>query len=180
MDAPLSQFMDSGRTLQLYNRDSEEIPQILPKVVATSWKLRQSSISTGFREDHDHLLLAVSVSLQFQVMGWRCCPNSWPKILRTVRQLDLMALVLGRAPVSLGSPRCLQPGRTLFRAHSVSGVHVWGFTPKDCSLTSGKSQLACGHVVSSVQSRHAADSLVQQTPASPVHLTSAGAESAFS
>ena len=38
-------------------------------------------VSTGFREDHDHVLLAVSVSLQFQIMGWRCCPNSWPKNL---------------------------------------------------------------------------------------------------
>ena len=38
-------------------------------------------VSTGFREDHDHVLLAVLVSLQFQIMGWRCCPNSWPKNL---------------------------------------------------------------------------------------------------
>ena len=38
-------------------------------------------VSTGFWEDHDHVLLAVSVSLQFQIMGWRCCPNSWPKDL---------------------------------------------------------------------------------------------------
>ena len=52
-------------------------------------------VSTGFREDHHHVLLAVSASLQFQIMGWRCCPNCWPKFLRTVQQLDLIALVLG-------------------------------------------------------------------------------------
>ena len=139
MDAPLSHFMDSGRTFQLYNRDSKEIPQILPKVVATSWKLRQSSsvlrqhgffgrITTTF-------CWRVSVSLQFQIMGWRCRPNSWPKILRAVQQLDLTALDLDHEPASLGRPRCLESRRMLFREHSVSGVHVWGFMPKDCSLT---------------------------------------------
>ena len=67
-------------TAETLKRSHRSFPRSLPRR-GSSASPAVFFVSAGFREDHDHVLLAVSVSLQFQLIGWRCCPNSWPKNL---------------------------------------------------------------------------------------------------